>query len=37
MDSDLLNVRDEILQLINKGKYLFTLEWKRTLELLKKH
>jgi hypothetical protein len=26
MDSDLLNVRDEILQLINKGKYLFTLE-----------
>jgi hypothetical protein len=26
MDSDLLNVRDEMLQLINKGKYLFTLE-----------
>jgi hypothetical protein len=26
MDSDLLNVREEILQLINKGKYLFTLE-----------
>jgi len=25
-DSDLLNVRDEMLQLINKGKYLFTLE-----------
>ena len=26
MDSDLLNVRDEMLQLINKGKYLSTLE-----------
>jgi hypothetical protein len=26
MDSDLLNLRDEMLQLINKGKYLFTLE-----------
>jgi len=25
-DSDLLNVRDEMLQLINKGKYLFTLK-----------
>ena len=25
-DSDLLNVRDEMLQLINQGKYLFTLE-----------
>jgi hypothetical protein len=26
MDSDLLNIRDEMLALINKSKYLFTLE-----------
>lgn len=26
MDSDLLNLRDEMLALINKSKYLFTLE-----------
>jgi hypothetical protein len=26
MDTDLLNLRDEMLALINKSKYLFTLE-----------
>lgn len=26
MDTDLLNLRDEMLGLINKGKYLFTLQ-----------
>lgn len=26
VDSDLLNLRDEMMTLINKGKYLFTLE-----------
>jgi hypothetical protein len=26
VDSDLLNLRDEMMTLINRGKYLFTLE-----------